>query len=419
MKKVTFVLLVMLLIGVIYSPHAAAGNANELSKTESLTPQGATIEIIYEGNWPAAAQTALEHAATIWEPLISSIPPIKINATWGTPYQVPLASTSILVWSGPSSSMPVPYAWYPLVLVHAIEGHTHCVECEGITQIIFDSSLPNWYFGTDGNPSATQYDFVTVALRQIGLGLGFGHSFRYYPQSGNGQWGTGSNGYDPKIYDIFIFNGNNQQLINTTIFPNPSPALYAQMTSDNIFFSGPSTIAANGNAPAKLNAPTTWWSYSFHYLDESAFPTGTTNALMTPFIQPGEVIHHPGPVAPAILYDLGWPRPNLTPTFAELPNQFLQMNTVRNNAIDLWAYVHDDQPDNQLIFQITNSPAAGAGVTLDNNRYIDINPAQNWVGQTTVTVSVTDPSQATSSRSFVVIVADLPISHYLPVIWRH
>ena len=98
---------------------------------------------------------------------------------------------------------------------------------------------------------------------------------------------------------------------------------------------------------------------------------------------------------------------------------FLQMNTVRNNAIDLWAYVNDDQPDNQLIFQITNSPAAGAGVTLDNNRYIDINPAQNWVGQTTVTVSVTDPSQATSSRSFVVIVADLPISHYLPVIWRH
>jgi hypothetical protein len=416
MKKYIIVLLISLLIGVIYSPRVGAGNPNQLSETEPFTPNSTTIEITYEGNWPAAAKTALEHAATIWEPLISSIPPIKIDAIWGTPYEVPLASTFTAGW-GTSVLVPVPNTWYPEALLNAIAGYASCPSCEAM-EITFDSSLPNWYFGTDGHPSASQYDFVTVALRQIGMGLGFAHSFLYYPQSGNGEWGLGTLGY-PLIYDHFIFNGNNQQLINTSIFPNPSPALYAQMISGNIYFSGPLTIAANGNAPAKLYAPTTWWRYSFHYLGEYAFPTGTTNALMTPFIQPGEVIHHPGPVALAILYDLGWPRPNLTPTLAELPNQFLQINTVRNNAIDLWAYVNDDQPDNQLTFEITNSPAVGAGVTLDNNRYIDINPAQNWVGQTTVTVRVTDPLQATSSSSFIVIVADFSNNAYLPVIWRH
>lgn len=409
MKKYLFVLLISLMIGLIYVPNAVAGNTSRSLEVRTHTPTNATIEITYQGTWPAAAQTALEYAVNIWEPLVDSPLPIRIIATWGEPFNTPLASTLILTYVK-SSSLPISYAYYPRSLANAILGSTSCPTCDDM-ELTFDSSLPNWYFGTDGQPTGTQYDFVTVALRQIGLGLGFAHSFRYYPQNGMGQWGTPTY---PRIYDLFLFNGSNQQLVDTSIFPNPSAALYAQMISNNIFFSGPLTLTVNNNNPARLYAPASWGADSFTYLDEATYPTSTTNGLITPVIQPGEVIHHPGSLTLAILEDMGWPHPNLTPTFAELPDQFVQMNTALNNAIDLWVYVNDDDPDNQLIFQIINTPAAGAGITLDNNRYIDINPDLNWVGQTTVIVRVTDPSQASSTGSFSVTVADLPFRRYLP-----
>ncbi len=392
--------------------YSSGVKADEPART--LVADGVTIEISYQGAWPAAAQTALEHAAQIWEPLLSSVPAIHITAIWGTINNTTLASTFIPTFIQ-SNSLPVWYAYYPEAMANAIRGYATCSNCEEM-QITSDSSLPDWYFGVDGNPPANQYDFVTVALRQIGVGLGFSHSFASYTSNGTpvGTWGTP----DPKIYDLFIYNGNSQQLINTTLFPRPSAALYAQMISDNIFFVGPLTQAANGNSPARLHAPAAWSSNSFRYLAESTYPTGTTNALMTPSIQTGEVVHHPGPVALAMLYDMGWPQPNSTPTFSQFPNQFLQINTVRNNAIDLWAYVEDDQPDNELIFAITNSPASGAGISLDNNRFIDIYPTANWVGQTTVTIEVTDPFAASSTSSFTVIVADLPITSYLPLLGR-
>ncbi len=413
MKKVVFILLLLVLITLVHAPDESQANPAPPQPVEAITPTTADIEIIYAGTWPAAAQTALEYAAAIWEPLVSSIIPIKINATWGTSEFDPLARTLIASYTL-SPNSPIPNVWYPSMLYWAIEGQTSCPTCEAMF-ITFDSTLPNWYFGTDGQPSPTQYDFVTVALRQIGLGLGFGHSFKYYPATGMGEWGSEYNSHlYPRIYDLFLYNQNNQQLINTANFPNPSTALYAQMTGNNIYFFGSRTVAANGNNPAKLYAPSTWGRDSFKYLDESTFATGTANALMTPVIQPGEVIHQPGPVVLAILYDMGWPPPNATPAFDPLPNQIVLVNTIRNNAIDLWAYVMDDQPDNELDFQIINSPAPQAGVSIDNNRFIDINPTLNWTGQTTVVIRVTDPYLATATRSFELLVADLPMALFLP-----
>lgn len=411
-KHYFLILLFMFVTGVMYSPAAIVADARQTVSREAITPHNATIEITYEGTWSAAAQTALEHAAAIWEPLLQSVPPIQLTVAWDVPTDG-IAFTS-MPHSAQSGNYPITYAWYPSALANALRGHDICNNCQEMV-ITFSNNVTNWYFGTDGNPPGNQYDFVTVALRQIGIGLGLKHSFRYYPVNSTGRWGDDTYGY-PNIYDLFIYNGSNQQLIDTAVFPNPSNALYVQMISNNIFFNGPYAVAANGGQPPKLYAPATWWHPSFMFLDETAFPTGTANALMTPIIQPGEVIHEPGPVLLGILHDMGWPAPNQTPSFAPLPNQLLQINTIRDNAIDLWAYVSDDQPDNQLTFVISNSPDPDAGVSLDSNRYIDINPTPNWTGETSVEITVADPAQASSTGSFVVLVADLSITQYLPVV---
>ena len=45
---------------------------------------------------------------------------------------------------------------------------------------------------------------------------------------------------------------------------------------------------------------------SVAHLDEHAYPSGTSNELMSPWTRPGEVSHEPGPIVLAMLSDMGW-----------------------------------------------------------------------------------------------------------------
>ncbi len=91
------------------------------------------------------------------------------------------------------------------------------------------------------------------------------------------------------------------------------------------------------------------------------------------------------------------------PTLSGLPDQNVPLDSSRDNAIDLWSYASDAQDaDSDLNFAIINSPAASAGVSLDSNRYIDINPLAGWTGVTDVEVQVQDTDGLTATDSFQV-----------------
>lgn len=107
---------------------------------------------------------------------------------------------------------------------------------------------------------------------------------------------------------------------------------------------------------------------------------------------------------------------NTAPTISGLPDQTLAINTNSNDAIDLWAYASDDKDaDSALTFTISNTPAISAGVTIDANRYIDINPSTDWSGTTNVTIQVEDSDSETNTDTFQVTVND-DYKIYLPVI---
>lgn len=394
-----------------------AGQGDTITRVPAPIPHRAptaTINVTYIGGWPAPAQTAFQHAANIWSTLIASPVPIHVEAEWaGLPSNVLGGAGPALFWRN-QSGLPA-NVWYPSALANRLHGSDLAPSEPDILTTI-NSDFPSWYFGLDGNTPFNQYDFVSVVLHELGHGLGFTGSMRV--SSGVGSWGFyGSINppYTPTVYDRFIVNGAGQNLV--TAFPNISGQLAAQLTSNNLFFNGPNAIAANGGARPKMYAPASWQQgSSFSHLDENTYPAGTPNSLMTPALANGESNHNPGPIALAIFQDIGWTSLNTAPVMNYLPGLLLQVNTIHNNAIDLWAYTTDNESaDNQLTFAIIGTPNPSAGVSLDSNRYIDIYPNPGWTGQTTVTIRVTDPGGLTAEAPFNVTVTSQLYHHFLPI----
>ncbi|HSM57233.1 MAG TPA: M4 family metallopeptidase [Candidatus Sulfomarinibacteraceae bacterium] len=131
-----------------------------------------------------------------------------------------------------------------------------------------------------------------------------------------------------------------------------------------------------------------------------------------------------------LFYDYGWfiddvriytceNGANTPPTFAPLPNQTLTEGASLNNAIDLWAFASDaEDAAADLLFTISNTPDPGAGVAIDGNRYVDINPEAGWTGTTQVIVQVEDTGGLTANSSFEVSVTEQKemATLYLPTV---
>jgi hypothetical protein len=275
------------------------------------------IQVTYNG-FSQAAHDAFEAAVQVWEARIVSSQVIHVTANW-----TPLGQ-GVLGSAGPNAFYLANGIVYPVALYEA-----RC-SCESGTSVEitanFNSSFSGWYLETDGNAPGTKYDFFTVVLHEIGHGLGFMSSFGVARIQGvdQGIWGFTA-GNNPTVYGLqFDFaewsaaTGGNK-LTNTSVYPNPSPALKTELTDNNVYFGGPNAVAVNGGR-VRLYSPSTWNGGSSNsHLDDSTFPAGTENALMTHQLANGEVIHDPGPLTLAILRDIGWTTSDGTPSADTTP----------------------------------------------------------------------------------------------------
>ena len=108
---------------------------------------------------------------------------------------------------------------------------------------------------------------------------------------------------------------------------------------------------------------------------------------------------------------------NTPPTISGLPDQHVPMNGSADNAIDLWAYAEDaDDADDALTFTIHNTPAPEAGVSIDANRYVDINPTADWTGTTDVQIQIEDTGGLTDTATLQVTISEEFV--YLPMVLK-
>lgn len=271
-------------------------------KTSNLTTAVPNYFILNFATPPSADVAAVfTRAAEIWSQFIFTSVPIRVNINWtvlGTNI-LGSAGTSMLYNSFDGATNTTNY--FPAALAEKLSG----INFNGLDSDInasFNSNFTNWYIGVDGIPPYNKIDLLSVVLHELGHGLGFIGGIEAN-QTTNPAIGTYSYSC---IFDNFTQDDNGILLLNTNTYPNNSNTLYNLITSNALFSSNPGILAEN-SVKAKLYAPSIYSSgSSIYHVDQSTYPVGNSNALMTPYIAYGEITRDLGPIVKGLFKEMAW-----------------------------------------------------------------------------------------------------------------
>lgn len=264
------------------SPRLKSAQSNQIS-----------FEVEYV-DFPDEAKQAFEYALSIWKDLLTSTVPVKIKATWEAFDNGALAHARPSTFHHNFNGAQFSDVYYPVALVEKLSGEN--INSSDADIVCSFNSNYNWYFGNDGNTSTSKYDFVSAVLHEIVHGLGFSGFL-----NDNGQSGYFDNGNSqPSIYDYYLFNNQNQQLADNTIFHSPSANLHQQLTSNAVKFYSPDNSAGEEHTHDWVYAPSNWSAgASIYHLE-------TGSGLMDAYMHKGEALHSPEETTLEILSEMGW-----------------------------------------------------------------------------------------------------------------
>lgn len=158
---------------------------------------GSKFIVRYEGIWTEEMTGAFEYAVKMWEEVLPTTLPInivaKVKTIRGSKKVLSRVTYPTHNFNGNFvSSFATPYTMLKRVVF--IEHHrsfkerfndqitdTKIFNDDDITIEFNKDMLDEFSYSLDGEPQSDKYDFVTVALRDIALGLGFGTNFAANP----------------------------------------------------------------------------------------------------------------------------------------------------------------------------------------------------------------------------------------------
>jgi hypothetical protein len=262
--------------------------------------KNANFEVTYIGFTPEA-EAAFQRAVDIWETILESPITIHVRAQWTALSGGVLGSATAGSFYANFDGAQQQNVFYPVALAEKMAKTNLNVPGDVDIFAQFNSNNSSWYFGVDGATPIGRYDLVTVVLHELGHGLGFLDSYDINDNLATvGLQGTGV----PVIYDLSLQNGSAQNIYVN--FQSASDGLRSQLTSNNLFYNSNRVVAANGSQPARIYAPATFNpGSSIAHLNDGTFD-GSSNALMTHAVAPGESIHDPGPIVKGMFSDMGW-----------------------------------------------------------------------------------------------------------------
>jgi len=264
--------------------------------------------------WTPAARNAFRAAADIWARSVESPVPITVRAlatSFADPLVIGSAGPDQYVLNDQGTSDAADDVYEPIALSNARTGSDASPDRPDITAS-FDPAQPGLSFRADGQAAAGELDFRSVVMHEIGHGLGLVGSARVVDGKALLGLRSGSGGRRTAVaYDQFTYTTSPKPTGSRLLgLADGSPQLLAALTGNQLFWAGPRTLAVDPSTTVRLYAPTSFSpGSSYAHLDEATYPAGSQDALMTPVLDEGQAYSSPGPLALAMLADLGYAVP--------------------------------------------------------------------------------------------------------------
>ena len=342
-------------------------------------PRSAIINLEFGPMFPDDAKPAVEMAVDIWAQSIETVIPIQMEAIWDS------LPPNVLAQSAPYEVMhdfagaPLENRQYAVALANQLAGQD--LNPAAPDMVVKFAEDTEWYLGLDGQVPEGVYDMVTVALHEMGHGLG-------YLGSANHNGNSGFLGFQgiPFIYDHFVEESDQTSVLD---YVSGTQTLGNVLESDALFWGGDFGDAAQEVGRPRLYAPSNWSpGASFSHLRESSYPAGDDNSLMTPFLNTAESIHSPGNISLAMMQDMGWSLPPVLCSLLDVTTLTqTPCNPVTNTYTQVLELTYENAPEtgtlvvNGATFPITGSPQTislsglvSDGAAVDVEAYFSENP---------------------------------------------
>lgn len=307
----------------------------------SKAQMAGSFSLHVNGTPPTGFVQALTIAAQKWSNFLQITVPVKVNVFIVNSSLLPFSAITLANGRKNFTNAPVPNTLYVSSLANQLAGAETNVGQYDMD--IYFNLASSYYYGI-GLPTASQTDFISTAMHEIGHGLGF-YSVGYVDGSGKGSFGNIPpstifplfpsfpwRGQDsvPSIFDKYIVKKSGNALTNCA--PPYSTTLGDSIKNNGVFFNGPMYANnSHSNTPIKLAGGQGTYTLGVDLLH---IHNTYANTIMSYYWGAGDTVRTPAPWELGILKEIGWN---------------LKVVGIRENTNELSAIIYPN-PSNANVF---------------------------------------------------------------------